>query len=197
MAFLVLLERLTPDERAAFLLREVFDCDYGEMGQVLERSEAACRQLVHRARTRVRQAEPRFAVAPEIKERLIERLLAALSAGDRDGLLELLAEEASWTADGGGKVPSTRRVFRGADRVARFLLGVEHKWMDVATHRIAWLNGEPAIVTEVGGRVFAITAIETDGERIVAFYRILNPDKLRHVGGQPPAGSVADSPARP
>jgi RNA polymerase sigma factor (sigma-70 family) len=95
MAFLVLLERLSPEERAAFLLRDVFGCDYGEMARVLERSEVACRQLVHRARTRVRQGESRFAVAPETKERLIERLLAALSAGDRDGLLELLAEDAA------------------------------------------------------------------------------------------------------
>jgi len=186
MAFLVVLERLSPDERAAFLLREVFDCDYGEIARVLERSEAACRQLVHRARTRVRQGEPRFAVAPETKERLIERLLAALSAGDRDGLLGLLAEDATWTADGGGKVPATRRVFRGADRVARFLLGAERKWGHVVTHRVAWLNGEPAILSQVGGRVFAITAIDTDGDRIVAFYRVLNPDKLRHVGGPRP-----------
>jgi RNA polymerase sigma-70 factor (ECF subfamily) len=94
----------------------------------------------------------------------------------------MLAEEATWTADGGGKVSSTRRVLRGTDRVVRFLLGVERKWKGVASHRIAWLNGEPAIVTAAGGRVFATTSIETDGERITAFYRVLNPDKLRHVG---------------
>ena len=183
MAFLVLLERLAPEERAALLLRDVFDAGYGEMARVLERSEAACRQLVHRARERVRGQRTRFRVPAETHERLLERFLAALGADDQEALLALLAEDATWTADGGGKVPATRRVVRGASRIVRLVLGFERKGRGMVRHDIVWLNGEPAIVTHAGNRLLFTTSAETDGERIVAFYRVLNPDKLRHADG--------------
>ena len=114
MAFLLLLERLTAEERAALLLRDVFDTDYAEIGRILERSEAACRQLVHRARERVRGERRRVRVPAETHERLLERFLAALHADDPDAMLALVAEDATWTSDGGGKVAATRRVVRGA-----------------------------------------------------------------------------------
>lgn len=184
MAFLVLLERLAPEERAAFLLREVFDCDYGEIAQALDKSEAACRQMVHRARERVRQDRPRFAVPAAAKERLLGRFLAALEAGEREALLAVFAEDATWTSDGGGKVAAARNVLRGAVRIARFLLGVERKWAEHKprrTHRVELVNGEPTWVTYLDGRVYAATSFDTDGRRILAAYRVLNPDKLRHL----------------
>jgi RNA polymerase sigma-70 factor (ECF subfamily) len=181
MAFLVLLERLTPEERAALLLRDVFDSGYDEIARVLEKSEAACRQLVHRARVRVRGDRARFPVAAETKEQLLERLLAALQADDQEAVLALVAEDATWTSDGGGKVPATRRVVHGADRITRLLLGLEQKGRGVVQHRLAWINGEPALATYVGHRLFHTTSVATDGERLVAFYRVLNPEKLEHV----------------
>jgi RNA polymerase sigma-70 factor (ECF subfamily) len=183
MAFLVLLERLTPEERAALLLRDVFDTGYAEIARVLDRSEPACRQLVHRARLRVRGERARMPVPPETHERLLERFLAALHADDQSALLSLVAEDATWTADGGGKVPATRRVVRGGGRIVRMVLGWERKGGGITRHEVGWINREPAIVTRVAGQVAFTTSTVTDGERLTAFYRVLNPDKLRHVEG--------------
>jgi RNA polymerase sigma-70 factor, ECF subfamily len=184
MAFLVLLERLAPEERAAFLLREVLDADYGEIARVLQKSEAACRQMVHRARTRVREERPRFPVAAETKERLVQRFLSALEAGDQESLLAVVAEDATFISDGGGRVSAVRNVIQGADRVVRLLLGLERKYGEVWKHRVEWINGEPALVSRVGDRLVCTTSLETDGERVVGFYRVLNPEKLRHVAGR-------------
>jgi len=181
MAFLVLLERLAPEERAAFLLREVLDADYGEIARVLGKSEAACRQMVHRARTRVREDRARFPVDAETKERLLQRFLDALDAGDRESLLSVVGEEATYTSDGGGRVSAVRNVVRGADRVVRLLLGLERKWGALVKHRIEWINGEPALVSRAGDQILYTTSIDTDGERLIGFYRVLNPEKLRHV----------------
>ena len=188
MAFLVLLERLAPEERAAFLLKEVFDAGYDEIASILEKSEAACRQMVHRARVRVREDRARFPVALEVKERLVERFVAAVESGDRDELLAIVAADATFTSDAGGRVSAARNVIRGAMRIARLLLGLERKGAGRTRHRIAWLNGEPAIATYYGERLLFTTSVETDGERIVAFYRVLNPEKLRGIAGDAPAG---------
>jgi len=184
MAFLVLLERLSPEERVAFLMREVFACGYAEVAQVVQKSEAACRQLVHRAREHVQTGRPRFAAPPESKDRLLGSFLAALQADDKDALVSLFAHDATWTSDGGGKVTAAGHVLVGSDRIARFLLAIERKIRGLLlTHRVVRLNGEPAIVTSRSGQVLGTTFIATDGDRIVAAYRILNPDKLRHVEG--------------
>ena len=185
MAFLVLLERLAPEERAALLLRDVFDEDYGKIAGVLEKSEAAARQMVHRARQRVRREQPRFAVPPDVTERLLERFLTALQADDQDAVLSLMAEEVAWTTDGGGKVSAVRNIVRGALRVTRMLLGYERKGRGIFTHRLAWLNGEPTWVRDVGGRVFSAISIATDGARILALYCVLNPDKLKRIPASP------------
>lgn len=180
MAFLVLLERLAPEERAALLLRDVFDAEYGEIARVLEKSEAASRQMVHRARTRVRSDRARFDVAPEAKEQLVARFLSALQADDKETLLALVGDDASFTADGGGRVSAVRNVLRGTDRIVRFLLGLEKKYSGALRHEIAWINGEPAIASYSSEGLFCTTSIESDGEHIVGFYRVLNPDKLRN-----------------
>ena len=189
MAFLVLLERLAPEERAALLLRDVFDCGYDEIARVLDKSESACRQIVHRARTRVRGERARFVVPAETTERLLEKFLAALHADDRDAMLALMTDDARFVADGGGKVLAIRNVLHGALKIARFLLGIEGKWGRVTRHELQWINGEPAIVTSFDGQLHSTTSVESDGERITAFYRVLNPDKLGHV-----APIIADRP---
>jgi RNA polymerase sigma-70 factor (ECF subfamily) len=181
MAFLVLLERLAPEERAAFLLREVFDSDYTEIARTLEKSEAAARQIVHRARERVRANHARFTAPADAKERLLHRFLAALESDDKDELLAVFATEATLTSDGGGKAAAARKVIRGAERIARMLLTIEAKYERPFEYRIARLNGEPALVQYLQGRVFSVTFFETDGEQIAAVYRVLNPDKLRYV----------------
>lgn len=180
MAFLVLLERLSPEERAALLLHDVFGAPYGELARVLDKSEAACRQLVHRARTRVRDdGRRRNPVAPEATERLVQRFVAGLAAGDEAALLALVAPDAPWIADGGGKVFVARKL-RGAERIVRFLLRLARK-APGSTRRIVWINGEPAIATYVGDRLFSMVSLDTDGERIFAFYAVLNPEKLARV----------------
>jgi len=181
MAFLVLLERLGPEERAAFLLREVFDAGYDEIAAVLDASVPAVRQMVHRARERVRGGRARFTVPPDVQERLLGRFLGALATEDRDALLAVFASDATFTSDGGGRVPAARNVLRGPDRIARFLLGLERKYGHLLTHEIRSVNGAPTIVTFALGQVFYVTAIETDGDRITAAYRVLNPEKLRFV----------------
>jgi RNA polymerase sigma-70 factor (ECF subfamily) len=183
MAFLVLLERLSPDERAAFLLREVFGADYGEVAVVLDRTEEACRQIVHRAKQRIRDDRARFPVAPAAKERLLGKFLAGLRAGDEKALLDVVAEDATWTSDGGGKIPAARNV-RGAARIARFQVHLARKLLARGLRiELVWLNGEPAIATWAGDRLFSTLSVDTDGERLIAFYAVLNPEKLRHAAG--------------
>lgn len=181
MAFLVLLERLAPEERAAFLLKDVLDADYDEIARVIGKSEPACRQIVHRARLRVREDRTRFPVALEAKERLVERFIKALETGDKDGLLSLVAADASLVSDGGGRVAAARNVLHGPMRIARFLLGIDRKYKGAMRHELAWINGEPAFLTYGGDTLVCTTSVESDGERILAFYRVLNPDKLRNV----------------
>jgi RNA polymerase sigma-70 factor, ECF subfamily len=182
MAFLVLLERLTPEERVAFLMRDVFASDYAEIARVVDKEVAACRQLVHRAREHVHAGRPRFAAPAESKERLLGGFLAALEAGDMDALVSLFSQDATWTSDGGGKAVAAGHVLVGAERIARFLLAIERKTRGLLTRRMERLNGEPALMAFSSGRVVFTTFIRTDGDRILAAYCVLNPDKLRHVG---------------
>ena len=179
MAFLVLLERLSPDERAAFLLREVFDAGYDEIAGVLDKTKVAVRQMVHRAKARVREGRPRFTAGRRAQHALLVRFLDALAADDKDAMLALFASDATFMSDGGGKVPAARRILEGPERIARFLLGFGRKYGGRVTYEIVELNGQPAIVSYFEGAIAAATSYETDGTRITAVYRVLNPDKLR------------------
>ena len=181
MAFLVLVERLAPEERAAFLLREVFGTGYDEIGSILDRSAVAVRQMVHRARQRVRASGARRVATAETKEHLIGRFVAALEAGDKDALLAVLTEDASWISDGGGKARTSRRVVRGAERIARLVLGLNHKFRHTIVRRLSRLNGEPALLQYRNDRLHAALFLDVDGDRIVAIYGVVNPDKLGHV----------------
>lgn len=179
MAFLVLLERLAPEERAAFLLREVFDADYADVARALGKSEAACRQIVHRARERVRTGRARVAVPPGAHERLFGRFLDALARDDEAALIALFAEEATFTSDGGGKVPAARKVLIGAGHIARFLGAIHRKFGQLMEHRVLSVNGEPALLSYAGGRLLAATWFVTDGERVLDVLRVMNPEKLQ------------------
>lgn len=188
MAFLVVLERLSPDERAAFLLREVFDTPFAEVAGMLGKSEASCRQLARRARLRVREARPRFQVSREAHERLVARFLGALESGDKAALLAMLAEDATLVSDGGGKVRVSKHGIFGADRITRLVLHGRlvpkhlREEPDRFSRRVVPINGEPGIVTLLDGRLLSTLSIRTDGLRILALYQVLNPDKLAHVG---------------
>jgi len=178
LAFLALLERLAPEERAAFLLREVFECDYARIAALLGRSEAACRQVVHRASERVRRERQRFQTTDTARRQLLERFAAVVTACDENELLTLFAPDATWTADGGGKKAAANRVLRGRRVLARLAAGLARKnWRDATLH-IGSLNGESAVLIERGGSLHSTLAIATDGISILAVYSIVNPDKL-------------------
>ena len=179
IAFLTLLERLAPEERAAFLLHDVFDVGYAEIAAVLDRSEAACRQVVHRARERVRGERRRFDATDAAKTALLRKFMAALDAEDEEALVALFAPEATWTADSGGKTPAAPLPIEGAERIAKLVIGLrKHFWADDRVVEIAAVNGEPGLRIRDGNRLTAALSIATDGDRILNVYVVLNPDKL-------------------
>jgi RNA polymerase sigma-70 factor, ECF subfamily len=181
IAFLHVLERLGPDERAAFLLREVFDYDYGEIAAMLEKSEPAVRQVVHRASSRLQQEQPRFAVAPETHLRLLEKFVHAARSGDRPAIHALLAEQVTAIGDGGGKVSSVAGGLHGADRVANLYWANQLNYGPRLEYRIAMVNGEPGLLRYTDGKLESVQAVVTDGERITTIYVVRNPDKLAHI----------------
>ena len=179
IAFLTILERLAPEERAAFLLHDVFDVGYPAIADVLDRSEAACRQVVHRARERVRGDRKRFEVTDAAKAALLRKFTAALEARDERTLLTLFAPDATWTADGGGKTAASPRPVVGAELIVKLVLGLREKfWAEDRVLESATINGESGLRVRDGDRLIAALAIETDGERIVNVYAVVNPDKL-------------------
>lgn len=183
LAFLVLLESLNPVERAAYLLREVFDYSYQEVAQIVGRDEASCRQLVHRASERVIAQRPRFAPTAEAHARLLSEFAVACAHGDLTTLEQLLAEDVHATGDGGGKVHAAQRVVTGAARVAKLYVGIFKLSAQHAPNiAIETVNGLPALVVRVQGRVSAVIDIETDGTRILSLRAIVNPDKLQALG---------------
>jgi RNA polymerase sigma-70 factor (ECF subfamily) len=181
IALLVLLERLAPEERAAFLLRDVFDAEYVEIARILERSSDAVRQMVHRARTRIRSERTRVAVPPGEHERLLDRFVHALAADDAPALLALLAPDVVLASDGGGRVQAARRWLLGPDRVARFLLGVARKFGRGFSRRLTQLNGRPAVLVFDDGVLRSVITADAEGGRIRALHIVRNPEKMRHV----------------
>ena len=181
VAFLALLERLAPEERAAFLLHDVFEADYAEIAAALDKSEDACRQIVSRARRRVRDERPRMHVSRAARERLVDTFIRAVELRDRDALIALFASEATLTSDGGGKAKAAHKVVHGGERVARFLLGVLRPAREHLELRRISVNREPGVALLVAGRLLAVTSLVTDGARILGVYTVLNPDKLRDV----------------
>ena len=190
VALLLALDRLSPLERAAFLLHDVFDYSFTQVADTLGRNEAACRQLASRARARVREARPGGAVPtpagsssidPKHAE-LVSAFLTASRSGDLASLTRLLASDARVVTDGGGKVAAALNVIEGAERVAAFLAGVVRKgWTDDLTVHFDTINGLPGFVVSGRGGLVQTNAFEIDGDVIRAIYVVRNPDKLRHL----------------
>ena len=181
MAFLVLLESLTPTERAVFLLREVFDYDYTEVSRIVHKSEANCRQIARRARRSVAARRPRFERSRDQEERLTRRFVEACSGGDMDGLLELLSEEITLWSDGGGKVRAALNPIYGPGRVARFLLGILGKVPPGFVVHREWINGEPGLVGYVEDHPMSVVTLGIAEGRIQAVRIVVNPEKLRTI----------------
>ena len=179
VAFLWVLERLAPEERAAFLLHEVFDSGYDEIAQTLGKSEAACRQLVSRARKRVHEERPRVQVSEEARTSLLDRFVQAIMAHDKDALMSLLATDATWLSDGGGKARAALKPVVGAEHVARFALGVLGVRSEQLRFEHVRVNGEAGLALYFDGQLLSVISIRTDGARILDVFSTLNPDKLR------------------
>jgi RNA polymerase sigma-70 factor (ECF subfamily) len=181
LALLVVLESLSPVERAAYLLRRVFDFDYAEIAAAVGKSEANCRQLVSRADDHIRARRPRFDPAPGEAERLTGEFLQACATGDLGGLMRVLAVDAVLYSDGGGKVPAARVPIRGAERIARFLFGVLKKSPAGLEVRRVRVNGRPGVVVFEEGRVADAITFDVAGGYVVACFVVRNPDKLARV----------------
>ncbi len=182
MAFLVLLESLSPVERAVFLLREVFDYDYPEIASLVGKSEANCRQIARRARQSVAARRPRFESSPEQEERLLDGFLRASLSGDMEALLALLSEDVTLYSDGGGKTRAALRPIHGADRVARFLSGILGKIPPDFSVRQTRVNGRPGLVGYYrDGSPQSVVTIEVAEGNIGAIRLVVNPEKLENV----------------
>ena len=190
MAFMVMLERLSPVERAVLLLRDVFDFDYVEIAQIVDKSEANCRQLLTRAKKHMGAREARFEVDRAQADRLMQRFTEAASAGDMEGLLAVLAEDITLWADGGGKVKGAAlRPVHGSDSVARFVTGVTQRFVPAeGTMLPTRMNGEPGFIVYVTGQPLAAMILHIRDGCIHTIYAIANPDKLQAVR-EPATGS--------
>ena len=182
VAFLLMLERLTPVERAVFLLREVFEYEYPELAAVLGENEANCRQILHRARQHVTAARPRFKASQQEKSDLLKRFLQATRNGDLEGLVGLLASDVVLHSDGGGKAVGAPNLIRGARNVARGALGTLQKLMPKnLVIRLAQVNGQPGIVSYLDGKPYSVLTLEAGEGHIQRIYVVTNPEKLAHL----------------
>jgi RNA polymerase sigma-70 factor (ECF subfamily) len=183
-ALLMALERLTPVERAVFLLRDVFDYEYAEIAEIVERSEDNCRQLASRARKHVEEGRPRFHPSVDERERLADRFFAAAERGELEELEELLAADAVAYGDGGGKVPALTRPLSGSREVARLMLTLFRQIprMGVGVERTT-VNGDPGLIArDSEGRVVSVLSIDIGDGKVRGVRSVVNPDKLGHLG---------------
>jgi RNA polymerase sigma-70 factor, ECF subfamily len=186
LAFLHLLERLSPVERAVFLLREVFDYSYDEVGSIVGKRPENCRQILARAHRHIEEGRRRFEVSRKEREEVARRFLSAWEEGDTESLFELLAPDATVYGDGGGKGPSIPAPLIGAERVAKALIGWGRRAREFGlTHRAARVNGDPGVVFyDADGDARWVAGLEIADGVVIAVRSILNPDKLGHVPGR-------------
>jgi RNA polymerase sigma-70 factor, ECF subfamily len=179
VAFLTMLEALAPEERAAFILHDIIDDDYVDIAEALGKSEAACRQMVHRARERLTARRRRFQVDQETRTRMLRKFIGAVTSGDREQIISLLAEDATMVSDGGGKAIAVFRPLLGAQRISMLWYAIARRMPPRARRFIVRVNGEPGIAFFWKDHLHSVATVETDGERIYEYYTIANPDKLR------------------
>jgi RNA polymerase sigma factor (sigma-70 family) len=181
VAFLVLLDRLKPESRAAFLLREVFDADYEAVAKVIGKSEAAARQVVSRAKAQLRDGKPAPAIKPALQFEVLRSFADALSRGDFHGLQALLAEQSELLSDGGGIVPSFGQALLGARRIAQLYWATHLKYGERMRVELAQLNGQWSLLRFFDGQLESAQSFVTDGERIVRIHIQRNPNKLARI----------------
>jgi RNA polymerase sigma-70 factor (ECF subfamily) len=182
MAFLVLLETLTPPERAVFLLREVFDYPYDEIAEILDKEETACRQLFSRARKHIAEHRPRFKPSPEAHQQMLERFIGAVGAGDLDGLTQLLSDNVTMWADGGGKTRGAAiHPLHGRDAVGRFIMASTRLLTENASIEMAEINGEIGMIVRAAGKAALVLLISANTNHVHEIRVIGNPDKLTHL----------------
>ncbi|HEY2280476.1 MAG TPA: RNA polymerase sigma-70 factor [Streptosporangiaceae bacterium] len=183
LAFLVLLESLSPVERAVFLLREVFGYDYAEIAEAVGKSEPNCRQIFTRARRHVDQGRPRFEASRQEGTELTARFLAAVAGGDLEGFIEMLAPDVVMYGDGGGKAPAARTPIHGREQVARLLRGLVRQFPRWASEiRPSQVNGQPGVLAyDRDGNLVGVMAFDISDGQVVAIRSMINPDKLRHL----------------
>lgn len=183
MAFLVLLEDLTPLERAVFLLHDVFAYDFRAIAAIVGKGEANCRQIARRARQEIQARRPRFDPVPEQQEELTRQFITACTNGDLSGLLATLAHDATFWADGGGKARAPFRPLVGAERIAAFILGVIPRAPGDTELRRLSVNGQPGFLLLSGGAVYTVLILHIVDGQIQAVHAVANPDKLRALNG--------------
>jgi RNA polymerase sigma-70 factor (TIGR02957 family) len=181
IAFLTVLERLSPEARAAFLLREVFDADYSDIAATLDKSEAAVRQIVHRAKTQLREERPRYAVSAEAHQRLMRRFAEAWTNADFKGMKEMMAESATLVGDGGGIVTTFPEPVVGGQRIAQLLFAATLHGKDALEIRLTTINGRLGVLRYIDGKLESAQSFDTDGEHITQVYVQRNPEKLRRI----------------
>jgi RNA polymerase sigma-70 factor (ECF subfamily) len=181
MAFLVMLERLSPIERAVFLLREVFEYDYPEIAQIVDKSPENCRQILRRSRQHLTTERPRFPVTSQQQEQITEQFLEASTQGNLQGLLALLAEDVTLWADGGGQVAAALKPLYGAVKVARFVLAIQSNFLSAARAELAEVNGQPGIIIWTGSDIHSVMMFNIVDGYVQAIYSIRNPEKLKQL----------------
>jgi RNA polymerase sigma-70 factor (ECF subfamily) len=182
MAFLVLLERLTPVERAVFLLREVFDYPYSDIAEIVGKDEVSCRQILSRAKKFIAGSRPRFTPSTEQHHQLLQQFLGAVEEGDLDGLTQLLTSDVTLWTDGGGKARgAATRPLHGPAAVARFMIASQRFIQATFTSEITQVNGEPAILLRIDGHPFAVVSVTIEQQHIVEVRVVGNPEKLKHL----------------
>jgi RNA polymerase sigma-70 factor (ECF subfamily) len=181
IAFLLMLERLTPVERAVFLLRESFDFSYREIAEIVGKSEENCRQIDRRARKSLAEGRRPAKADPAERDRLLGGFMKALKEGDLEGMVKLLARDATLYSDGGGKARAALKPVPGGDSVARFLLGIRRQAPPDWEVRTAMVNGRPGLLNLIGGHLLSVVSFEVEDGLIREIYIVLNPDKLARV----------------
>lgn len=181
MAFLVMLEALSPNERAAFLLREVFEYPYDEVARIIDKSEPNCRQMVRRAHQHTLERRHRFHPSQAEVQVFVDRFLRAAQQGDMDGLIEMLEEDVTLWSDGGGKTAAALNPIYGADKVARFFIGIISKMPPNTVSKAARVNGQPGLLTYIDGQPYSVMVAEMQDGKVAAIRVVVNPEKLRHL----------------